>query len=70
MAGLRTKVNSVKMHATGKAVPVNQDEFRVQCTGLPAEAPDEPVTTLAFECGSTPMQDNLYVRKQRPRGGV
>jgi len=37
---------------------------------LPAEAPDHPVTTIALECDSEPTQDNIFVRKEKPREGV
>lgn len=67
VAGLRTKVNAVKLHATSKPVEFRQDNFRVQCLGLPVEPPDDPVTTLEFVCESVPEQDTLYVRRERPR---
>ncbi len=70
IAGLRCKVLSVKMHATGQPVKFEQDEFRVRCFGLPPAAPDDPVTTLDFECDAEPTQDMLYVRRNRPRRGV
>ncbi len=39
-------------------------------TGLPNEAPDYPVTTIAIECDSEPIQDTDFVRRERPRDGV
>src|SRR5438046_5397207 len=42
-SGLRTKVKSAKLLATGKAVEVKQDDFRTQLLGLPAKAPDDPL---------------------------
>jgi hypothetical protein len=36
--------------------------------GLPAAAPDEPVTVIEAECCSEPIID--YVLKNRPRAGV
>jgi alpha-L-fucosidase len=70
MAGLQTKVVSAKLLASGKPVRFEQDRFRVRFTGLTAVAPDDPVTTLAVECESEPIQDNIMVRKERPRGQV
>ena len=45
--------------ATGEPVNFEQDKFRVRLTGLPAEAPDYPVTTIAIECDSEPKQDTI-----------
>jgi len=70
IAGLRRKVNSVKMHATGQEVKFEQDDFRVRCFGLPEAPPDDPVTTLEFHCDGVPYQDMLYVRRSKPRMGV
>ena len=70
LAGLQKKVKSARFHATGKNVTFTQDRFRVRFTGLPADAPDHPVTTLAIECDGEPMQDMMMVRKERPRDGV
>ena len=67
LGGLRNKVMSARLVAGGKEVKFDQDDFRVRFTGLPEKAPDEPVTTLAIECDGEPHQDNLYVRKERPR---
>ena len=67
LGGLRNKVTSARLVAGGQEVKFDQDDFRVRFTGLPEKAPDEPVTTLAIECDSEPHQDNLYVRKERPR---
>jgi alpha-L-fucosidase len=67
LGGLRNKVTAARLAANGREVKFDQDEFRVRFTGLPEKAPDEPVTTLAIECDGEPHQDNLYVRKERPR---
>ncbi len=67
LGGLRNKVTSARLVAGGKEVKFDQDDFHVRLTGLPERAPDEPVTTLAIECDGEPHQDNLYVRKERPR---
>ena len=70
VAGLRVKVKSVRMHASGKPVKFEQDDFRVRCFGLPFGPPDDPITTLDFECDAEPKQDNLHVRRNKPRMGV
>jgi len=70
ISGLQTKVKSARLLKTGEAVTVNQDPYRVHLTGLPAKAPDSPVTTIALECESEPRQDTDFVRKNKPRAGV
>jgi alpha-L-fucosidase len=70
VGGLQTKIKSARLLASGKPVEVKQDEFRAQFTGLPANAPDAPVTVIAAECESEPKQDNLKVRTDRPRTHV
>ena len=67
IGGLKSEVKSARLLATGKSVRFDQDRFRVRFTGLPAQAPDHPVTVLALECASEPIQDMLEIRKQRPR---
>jgi alpha-L-fucosidase len=68
-AGLMTKAKSARLLATGKKVDFTQDAYSIKFTGLPATAPDHPLTTIAIECESEPTQDNIYVRK-RERGHV
>lgn len=70
ISGLLTKVKSAKLLATGKPVTFEQDKLRVRFIGLPKQAPDQPVTTIAIECESDPMQDQYLVRNERPREGV
>ena len=67
IGGMMTKVKSARLLATGKEVKVEQDKFRVRFMGLPAAAPDDPVTTIAIECEEEPRQDTDFVRKERPR---
>ncbi len=67
LGGLRNKVQSAKLLASGKDVKFEQDDFRVRFVGLPEKAPDDPVTTIAIECDGEPHQDTDYVRKERPR---
>ncbi len=70
ISGLKTKVISARLLKDGKTYPVEQDQFRTRITGLPSGAPDNPVTTIALECESTPTQDTMMVRKERPRRAV
>lgn len=67
VGGLRTKVKSARLLATGQAVTVKQEEFRVQFTGMPEQAPDPLATTIEVECDGEPVQDTDWVRKDRPR---
>ena len=68
--GAHDKVQSAKLFATGHDVKFGQDEFRVRFLGLPQDAPDTPVTTIAIECESEPIQNTRFVRTERPRNGV
>lgn len=70
LAGLQTAVKSARLFASGQSIKFEQDRFRVRFMGLPNEAPDHPVTTLAIECESEPLQDTGFVRRERPRNGV
>jgi len=67
IGGLRTKVKSARMLATGKEIKFVQDDFRVRFPGLGEKAPDDPVTTIAIECDGDPRQDTDYIRRERPR---
>jgi len=67
MCGLMAKVKSASLLATGKKVAVEQDHLRLRLTGLPAHAPDDPITTIAIECEGEPTQDNILVRKEHER---
>ena len=70
LGGLKNKVQSAKLLASGQPVKFEQEEFRVRFTGLPDKAPDDPVSTIAIECDGEPQQDMQNIRKNRPRAGV
>jgi alpha-L-fucosidase len=70
LGGLTSQVKSARLVASGKPVKFEQERFRVRFTGLPENAPDEPVTTIAIECDGEPNQDMDQIRKERPRLGV
>ena len=70
MCGLMTKAKSVRLYATNQKVDFKQDPYQLHIYNLPQQAPDHPVTTLAIECESEPTEDNIFVRKEKPRDGV
>jgi len=70
VAGLQQRVKAARLLATGESLKFVQEQFRVRLTGLPVEAPDHPITTLAVECDGEPTQDTTAVRKEKPREGV
>ncbi len=67
IGGLMNKVQSARLLASGRAVKFVQDQFRVQFIGLPANAPDDPITTIAIECDGEPKQDTDFVRREHVR---
>ncbi len=67
LSGLKATVKSARLHASKRKIDFKQDRFRVRFTGLPQEAPDNPVTTIAVECESEPTQDTDFVRRGKPR---
>ncbi len=67
IGGLETGVKSAKLVATGQPVKFEQEKYRVRFLGLPAKAPDTPVSVIEVECASPPVQDMQEVRKHRPR---
>ena len=70
VGGIKTKVNSAKLFTTGQKLEMKQETFRVQFTGLPEKAPVEPITSIAVECESEPVQDIEWIFKERPRREV
>ena len=70
VGGLRTKVLSARMYATKQPVEFQQEEFRVQFTGLPDHPPDPLATVIEVECDGEPVQDTHWVRENRPRRSV
>ena len=70
LSGLRTRVKSAHLLKGGAEVKFTQDDFQTKLIGLPGKAPDSPVTIIALECESEPVQDTNYVRINKPRGSV
>jgi alpha-L-fucosidase len=70
IGGLRAKVQSARLFASGKPVTFEQGDQYVRFTGLPIEAPDSPATVIAVECDTVPVIDHNDVRKFRKRAEV
>ena len=70
ISGLMVKVKSARLLKTNQQLTFSQDPYRVHITGMPVDAPDTPVTTIAIECDGEPRQDTDFVRKQKPRSNV
>ena len=70
ISGLMAKVKSAHFLKNKQSVKFTQDPYRVHITGLPAQAPDSPITTIVLECYSEPKQDTNFVRNNKPRAGV
>jgi alpha-L-fucosidase len=67
VGGLRAKVNSARLLASGAKVDFRQDDISIQFTGLPVAPPDEPVTVIVADCDSEPSVEDAYVREHRDR---
>jgi len=68
IGGLRTRIESARLLPGNDPVEFEQNEFSLRLRNLPAEAPDEPISVLALECESIPVQDMMFVRNNMPRG--
>jgi alpha-L-fucosidase len=67
IGGIKTKVKSVRLLKSGEIVRFTQDEFGLRLTGLPAQAPDSPVTVFEVECEGEPVIDHNAIRAMWPR---
>jgi alpha-L-fucosidase len=70
ISGLKAEVKSARLVVGGKEIKFQQEQFRTRFLNLAKDAPDTPVTTIAIECASEPIQDTNWVRTDRPRSGV
>jgi alpha-L-fucosidase len=70
IGGLRSKVTSARLLSSGRSVKFEQDDIAARFQGLPADAPEEPVTVIEAKCDTEPVIDSNYVRRNRPRDGV
>lgn len=59
IGGVKFKVRSARLLASGEPVKFTQKGTQLVFSGLPAKAPDEPVTVIAVECESEPIQEAL-----------
>ena len=70
-AGLRSRVKSARLLATGKSLRFVQERDRLVIRGLPEDPPDSPATVLAIECASPPRQElPLKYLVRRPGWGA
>jgi alpha-L-fucosidase len=70
IGGMRSKITSARLLASGKPVQFLQDDIAARFVDLPVAAPDQPVTVIESQCDSEPLIDSDYVRINRPRDGV
>ena len=56
IGGMRSKVKSVRLLATGKRVRFEQEPNRLFLRGLPQKKPDQLATVIAVECAGKPRQ--------------
>ncbi len=70
VSGLTVKATSARLQKTRQELRFSQDPYRLHITGLPMNALDSPITTIAIECDGIPKQDVLVVRNNKPRAGV
>jgi alpha-L-fucosidase len=62
VGGVKTEVRSAKLLATNQEVTFHQKGRQLIFSGLPAQAPDAPVTVIVADCASVPVQDALSSR--------
>ena len=65
IGGLRNKVLSARVLKTGRNIALTQDGFCTKFTGLPMNAPDDPVTTIAIETASRGGTSSMCERTSR-----
>jgi len=59
VGGVKFKVNSARFLASGSPVTFLQRGSQLIFSDLPDAAPDDPITVIAAECDSEPIQDGL-----------
>jgi len=62
VGGVKFKVKSARFLAAGSPVAFAHKGSQLIFSGLPAKAPDDPLTVIAAECESEPIQDALSSR--------
>jgi alpha-L-fucosidase len=66
VGGVRCKVKSARFLASGNAVRFTQKGSQLIFSGLPTVAPDRPLTVIAAECDSEPIQAALSSKADKP----
>jgi alpha-L-fucosidase len=66
VGGVRFKVKSARYLATGIPVTFTHKGSQLIFSGLPAKAADDPVTVIAAECDSEPIQEALSSKADPP----
>jgi len=66
VGGVKFNVKSAHFLATGLPVTFTQKGSQLIFSGLPAKAPDDPLTVIAAECGSEPIQNALSSKADPP----
>ncbi len=59
IGGVTTKVNKARLLATNQEVTFTQRGRQLIFSGLPAQAPDTPITVIVAECETEPVQHAL-----------
>jgi alpha-L-fucosidase len=59
VGGVKFKVNSARFLPTGELVAFRQKGTQLIFSGLPAQPPDDPISVIAVECDSEPVQQAL-----------
>jgi len=70
IGGFKTKAKSARLLKTGQSVGIQQDEFSLRLTGLPANAPDSLATVIEVECEGEPVIDHDSIRTRWVRNGT
>ena len=59
VGGVRFKANSARFLATAEPVAFKQKGSQLIFSGLPSQSPDDPISVIAVECDSEPVQQAL-----------
>ena len=59
VGGVKFKVNSARLLATGERLAFKQKGSQLIFPGLPPQPPDDPISVIAVECESEPVQQAL-----------
>ncbi len=67
IGGMKTKALSARLYGSGAPVKVEQSDFRLRLSGLPATPHDPMVSVIEVEFDGPPAQDAMQVRQKRAR---